>query len=389
MSTELCRVRAIAGAALLLSVSACAQVAGAANVAWVSPHAADDMPSGNAATAGYTMAPDVGYTDLLKSAGHSVTRFVIQADGGNDFSALNGFDLVVVARGNNSGNFQQAVETAAWNQTLTAPTIVMGGYLIRNVRLGYTTGGTIPDTTGPVKLQTSQPGHPIFSGIALDGTGTMVNDYTVGLVPIPHDPSVIHRGVSVNTDSLQAGGTVLAEINTPGDPADSGANGGMIIGFWDAGAALMPSDGGVRTNVLGGPRLVFLSGSREQNGANSDTAGMLDLTADGQQLLLNAVSFMSNLGGTPGDVDGDGDADINDFTIIRNNFQKTVTGRTFGDLTGDLKVNWLDFRQWKTAFGSAAIPVGEAIPEPATLVLGVAALGALVGCARAGRRRLA
>jgi hypothetical protein len=52
-------------------------------------------------------------------------------------------------------------------------------------------------------------------------------------------------------------------------------------------------DGGAGTDVLAGPRLVFLSGSREAaSGKSAETAGMYDLYPDGAQLFLNAVKYM-------------------------------------------------------------------------------------------------
>ena len=65
----------------------------------------------------------------------------------------------------------------------------------------------------------------------------------------------------------------------------------MIIGEWPAGAALTPSDGGVRTDILGGRRMVFLTGSRERL-ITSEAAGFYDLVGDGPQLFLNAVAYM-------------------------------------------------------------------------------------------------
>jgi hypothetical protein len=45
--------------------------------------------------------------------------------------------------------------------------------------------------------------------------------------------------------------------------------------------------------VLAGPRMAFLTGSREADGVSSQTAGIYDLTADGGQMLLNAVNYMA------------------------------------------------------------------------------------------------
>jgi hypothetical protein len=64
----------------------------------------------------------------------------------------------------------------------------------------------------------------------------------------------------------------------------------MMIGEWQAGATLTHS-GGAGTNILGGHRLVFLTGSRE-NGKDAQTAGLYDLYEDGTTMFLNAVEYM-------------------------------------------------------------------------------------------------
>jgi hypothetical protein len=251
----------------------------AADIAWISFHSTD-MASAAAmgATPAHTDAPDKGYTDLLTGAGHTVTRFL--TSGTPNAAALNDFDLVIISRSVPSGDYETDPETAAWNG-LTAPMIITGGYLLRNNRLGFTTGTTIPDTAAPVNLTVSNPSHPIFAGVALDGGNTTVNPYA-GIVTFS---GALQRGVSVNTNPVAGGGTVLATIGTAGDPAV----GGMAIAEWPAGAVL----GNSPPDTLGGRRLVFLTGSREAAGASSETAGLLDLTADGQRMFLNAVNYMA------------------------------------------------------------------------------------------------
>ncbi|MGE4182595.1 MAG: Ig-like domain-containing protein, partial [Limisphaerales bacterium] len=118
-----------------------------ARIAWVSFHPADDTPSAAALAAGFTKAPDVAYTDLLTANGHKVTRVV--TSGTPDTALLNAFDLVIISRSVPSGDYQDPPETLAWNG-ITTPTLILGGYILRNSRLGFTTGGTIPDTIGPI-----------------------------------------------------------------------------------------------------------------------------------------------------------------------------------------------------------------------------------------------
>jgi hypothetical protein len=250
-----------------------------ANIAWVSFHPADNEPGADAVTAGFTEAPDIGYTRLLTSKGHKVTRFV--TSGTPDVAALNTYDLVIISRSVPSGDYQDPPETLAWNTEITAPTMILGGYVIRNIRLGYTTGGTIPDTIGPIQLSVKTPSHPIFDGIALDANNLMLNVYAT----VVAYTNSVQRGISVNTDPVAGGGTILATVGTTGDPAING----MIIGEWQAGAKL----GNTTADTLGGHRLVFLTGSREQV-ITSQGSGIYDLQDDGAKMFLNAVQYMTN-----------------------------------------------------------------------------------------------
>lgn len=246
-------------------------------IAWVSFHLADETPSGAATTAGFTRAPDVAYTDLLKTNGFKVTR--VLTTGSPDVARLNKFSLVIISRSVPSGDYQEANETAAWNG-ITAPTMVLGGYALRFSRLGYFTGDTIPDTSGPVQLAVNDPTHPIFEGVNLDANQLMVNPYA----ELATFNETEQRGISVNTDLPAEGATVLATIGTDFDAAF----GGTVIAEWQAGATLANAS----ADALGGDRLVFLTGSREASDLTSEGAGIFDLAPDGARLFLNAVRYM-------------------------------------------------------------------------------------------------
>jgi hypothetical protein len=267
-------------ATLVLAFSfAALREAPAADIAWFSFHSADNTPSAGAAGAGATTAPDKGYTDLLASAGHTVTRFL--TTGTPNVTNLNdNFDLVIISRSSPSTDFEPA-DSGNWN-SITTPIMFMHGYALRNNRMGFTTGATIPDTTGPIKLNVTNPSHPIFAGIALDGANTTVNDFTTGLVPWNGTPQL---GISVNTDPITPGGTILATVNGAG-----AANNGMIIGEFPVGTSMSNGTGG----TLSGQRLVFLTGSRE-NGISSELTGLIDLTPTGEQLLRNSVTYLTGL----------------------------------------------------------------------------------------------
>lgn len=90
----------------------------------------------------------------------------------------------------------------------------------------------------------------------------------------------------------------------------------------------------------------------------------------------------------PGDVDGDGDADINDFNIIRDNFRMSAGSRGEGDLTGDGFVDFYDYRQWRaTQPASVVAAVSGTIPEPGTAMLLCTVLGLLAARGVASRAR--
>jgi hypothetical protein len=257
----------------------------AANIAWVSFHAADDEPAGAAATAGFTQAPDVAYTDLLTSAGHRVTRVVTGPN--PDVGVLNAYDMVIISRSVSSGDYQDPPETLAWN-SVEAPTLILGGYILRTSRLGLTDGTAMVDTTGPIKLQVEDPGHPIFKDVELDGSGLMVNDYA-GIVEFD---GTVQRGVSINNNEIAGNGVLLATVGTDEDPTW----GGPVIAEWQAGDTTANG----RDDVLGGQRVIVLTGSREHDGLTAQGAGIYDLTENGAKILLNTVTYMTGKeGGDP------------------------------------------------------------------------------------------
>jgi hypothetical protein len=60
-----------------------------------------------------------------------------------------------------------------------------------------------------------------------------------------------------------------------------------------AGAAMNTTNNTGPADILGGRRLVFLTGSREIGGLTSEGAGIYDLDPDGAQMFVNAVRYMA------------------------------------------------------------------------------------------------
>lgn len=273
-----------------------------ANIAWVSFHPGDDTPSTAAFNAGLTnAAPDKGYTALLRANGHSVTRFVTQdnldtallPDGITllkDVLVTN--DLIIISRSVPSGHYQAFGEVDAWS-SITKPVMILGGYLTRGgtgggSRLGLTTGETMVDVNvDPMRLRVLYKSHPIFAGLALNSTNLMVNPYAKRTVftNLVTGVTTNQLGISLNNNAIVGGGSVLAVVGTPGS---AGLN-GMVIGEVPVGLSLANQAG---TYVLGGKRLIFLTGSRE-SGITGDASGIYDLFPDGDQLFLKAVTYLT------------------------------------------------------------------------------------------------
>lgn len=285
-------MKIIAVAVALLSVVS----SQAANIVWVSFHSGDDTPTAAASTRGYTRAPDVGYTELLRNSGHTVTRIVTRDNivaGTPEDAIIQTADLVIISRSVASGHYQQNNETAYFNG-LAKPMIIVNAYITRggttagNVRLGLLQSSTIPDVNTPsVRLRVNNPSHPIFAGVALDGANLMVNSYAHIII----DSYGTHRGISVVTGTLAGGGTVLATVGSVGDAAFGGA----VVAEWPAGATMDTTLPDGPADILGGRRLLILTGSREPNitGTSSEVAGIYDLDPDGARMFLNAVDYMA------------------------------------------------------------------------------------------------
>ena len=93
-----------------------------------------------------------------------------------------------------------------------------------------------------------------------------------------------------------------------------------------------------------------------------NVVGILDQAAshgvysvDGYQLLaMNAADFAAASPRRPGDADGDGDVDLDDFVLLKQNFARLDATADHGDFDGDGDVDLDDFVILKQNFGTAS-----------------------------------
>jgi len=254
----------------------------AANIVWVS-----DNPNTNAAGVVTNVfagpingTPDDSFVTVLQAAGHNVIRFS-SSDSQNfllqpaDINALNTNDLLILGRSISSAAFQ-APQGHQWNTNITKPLICQNAYLIRNSRLGWFTGSDDTPDGVPVPLTAANLVDPeiayLFGGVAMNGS-TMAGDFDIAF----------GRNIShVNPTNLPvAGARVLATFGTTNVMVDFPA--GTVV------------KGGA--NVLAGYRLYIASGNREPSGGSiAGTAGTNNLTADGQNIFMRAVTLALNSG---------------------------------------------------------------------------------------------
>ena len=86
------------------------------------------------------------------------------------------------------------------------------------------------------------------------------------------------------------------------------------------------------------------------------------------------------------DFDNDGDVDGGDFLTWQKNLGSTgvpAGDKSTGDANGDGTVNGLDQQEWKDHYGlPPTVAAAGAVPEPASLALGVLAITGLSGVRR-------
>ena len=281
----------IATACAALALATAAVPAKAASVLWVS----DTTPLGFSGAGGNNLT-DAGFVRLLESAGHTVARWNspdAQATrlSAGDLATVNGYDLVIMGRAGASGQ-HQFPQSLDWNTGITKPLICMSPYFVRpdGGRLGWFTGGTLPDTT-PTALTAGDSNDPavdfLFGGVTMNGLNT-VDKYD----------ELIDRNTSLIQNAPVAGGIAYSTANFAAEGNGAATTAYTIVGF-PTGTAV--GTGTSATN-LAGYRMFFGGGSREGGQFPKQIplyTGRESLTSTGEKVFLRAIQLALNSGVAP------------------------------------------------------------------------------------------
>ena len=216
---------------------------------------------------------DDSFVAWLQGLGHTVlTDGMGEAfNEGNDpfnnpakLAVLQSADLVIVSRRTNSGAYDG--QKQAWN-ALSTPVMLTGGYITRDTRWGWSTGGSGDAATATTNL---------------DGGGAAMFDWSTA-PSTPDAPKAVYLPDAAAEVEAQ-GGTVVETFD-----------GRPFLVTWDAGTDL---DGGGALNygVLGGDRVMighwgYDDGIAGVNGPGGVPAGWGDyITDDYKNLLASTIT---------------------------------------------------------------------------------------------------
>jgi hypothetical protein len=214
---------------------------------------------------------DQSVIDWLTAEGYNVDarRGYWQTLDAGKIAELNAADLVIASCGLSTGNYDDGDEPTQWN-SLTTPMINFNSWLLRTSRWKWMNSGTAVKDAGAPLLKPDVPAHPIFAGVELDPNG---------LVAVL-DASVDNGQTSFLQNILDVGnGTLLA--------TSVGTYTTAFIAEWAAGVEYYSG----AAQFAGGPRMMFMA-TEQETGAPS-RQGAFNLTAAGQQILRNMISYLA------------------------------------------------------------------------------------------------
>jgi len=209
---------------------------------------------------------DQGLFDFLVAEGHDVDVQIdnwVELDA-DKIAALDAADLIIVTRATNSGGYDDGDEPTQWN-AIDTPLIQMNSYLVRSSRWLWVDSKSILKIDFPI-MQAVLTNHPLFGGVEVDADNVvMAIDGTVGMGQVSF----------VDAPDLGSG-TLIAQT----------IDGVPWIVEWEAGVETYPGSG----QYPAAKRLMFHAGTQE---VDVDPQGAHNLTADGEQILRNAIAYLT------------------------------------------------------------------------------------------------
>ncbi|MHC4532508.1 MAG: LamG-like jellyroll fold domain-containing protein, partial [Planctomycetota bacterium] len=190
-------------------------------------------------------------------------------------SDLNAADLIIVSRLANSGIYKHGDEPTQWN-SVTTPLLLMSPYFARNSIWNWVNSMMVTNDTPDTYAAVVDPDHPVFRGVSLRAPDP-IDRIEPAMVVQVIDPFV-GTGITsfIGTADMGNGRLIAKPV---------GMLGTAWIAEWDAGVEFYEGAG----QFTGGKRMLFCAGTQE---IGNMCQGKFNLTADGQQMLHNAITYL-------------------------------------------------------------------------------------------------
>ena len=230
------------------------------NIVWVTETCDDDLDG---------IQDDQAWIDWLAAEGYTVDvriDYWLEFDAGK-VDELNAADLVIVSRSATSGGYIDGDEPTLWN-SVTTPLITFNVHLTRSNRWLWINSTSILHLNASM-MTALVLDHPVFDGVTLDPNNQVqALDVAVG------------SGQTTFVNTLDVGNGILIAQSADGLP---------WIAEWEAGVEFYNGAG----QIPAGKRMMFVGGTQEDTTAGAEKPqGAMNLTAEGQQIFLNAIAYL-------------------------------------------------------------------------------------------------
>lgn len=208
---------------------------------------------------------DQGWVDLLVGDGYTVDRLeaattMTQAK----VDLANTYDLVIVGRDSNGGDYSNSGEAALWN-SITKPMICQSAFIVHSGRWKWLNNGSAnaySETNLIVDLAVGNPLYDaLFNGVAVGENGAV--NYAASSISL------------INT--ISAGNGTLIGHRDHTSPY-------VYAAYWAQGLEFYSNS----ATYANGPRMALFAGNTVDS-----TRGALNVTDGGKLIFLNAVYYMS------------------------------------------------------------------------------------------------